>query len=202
MSWELISLPVIAAFIGWGTNVIAIKMLFWPRRPVKIGGWNFWGVLPKRQKEIAASIGQVISEDLLPGSDLLKAVNTRQTRQEVTELISKNLEAKLNRFLPFFIPESARKKIKEHLRGQVGEEIDTLFAQLETTVSGRFQAEGLLSDLVEEKINSFDFLQLENLVLKVAKKELRHIEFFGALLGFLIGLIQVLILFFLKATPG
>ncbi|NLJ79679.1 MAG: DUF445 family protein, partial [Firmicutes bacterium] len=101
MQWKLISLPIIAALIGWGTNVIAIKMLFWPRRPINILGWNFWGVLPKRQKELAASIGQVLSEDLLPTEDLLEAVNTPEIRQRVTELICENLEEKISRFVPF-----------------------------------------------------------------------------------------------------
>ena len=34
MSFKLVIMPVIAALIGWGTNVIAIRMLFWPRKPV------------------------------------------------------------------------------------------------------------------------------------------------------------------------
>jgi len=48
-----------------------------------------------------------------------------------------------------------------------------------------------LANLVEEKINSFDLFQLEELVLKVAKDELRYIEVFGALIGLIIGIIQV-----------
>lgn len=83
MNWELISLPIMAALIGWGTNVIAIKMLFWPRRPIKILGWEFLGVLPKRQAEIARSIGgEVLDEDLLPTGELIEAVNTPETRQK------------------------------------------------------------------------------------------------------------------------
>ncbi|NLJ79878.1 MAG: DUF445 family protein [Firmicutes bacterium] len=194
MTWELMSFPFIAALIGWGTNVIAIKMLFWPRQPIRIFGFSLRGVLPKRQKEIASSIGQIVNEDLLPSDDLLEAVNTKENREKIVDLICGNLEDKAGRFLPFFIPENAKEKIKGHLRGIVGSEIETLFSQLSTTFSTELETRNLLGNLVEEKVNSFDFFQLENLILKVAKKELRHIEFLGAVLGFFIGIIQVLIL--------
>lgn len=83
MHWEIIAMPIIAAFIGWGTNVIAIKMLFWPRRPIQIPllKFEFLGVLPKRQGDIAQSIGQVLNDDLLPIQDLIDAVNTEEMRQ-------------------------------------------------------------------------------------------------------------------------
>lgn len=42
MSYYLVLIPIIAAFIGWFTNWIAIKMLFHPRLPKK-----YW-VLPFR----------------------------------------------------------------------------------------------------------------------------------------------------------
>jgi len=71
MSWDLISLPVVAALIGWGTNVIAIRMLFWPRKPINILGWQFLGVLPKRKMELARSIAEVLNDEILPLEELL-----------------------------------------------------------------------------------------------------------------------------------
>ncbi len=35
MSYSLLLIPIISAFIGWFTNWIAIKMLFHPREPKK-----------------------------------------------------------------------------------------------------------------------------------------------------------------------
>lgn len=100
MDWELITLPLIAALIGWGTNVVAIKMLFWPRKPINILGWQLLGVLPKRQQEIAVSIGEVLDEDLLPTQDLIAAVNTPATRRRVAGLVADNIAAKIDGILP------------------------------------------------------------------------------------------------------
>lgn len=194
MHWQLVLLPVIAAAIGWITNVIAIKMLFWPRKPWNIFGWKFWGVLPKRKKEIAASIGQVLNDDLLPTEDLLAEANTPEIRDGIALFIADSLEERMDPYLPFFIPENAKKKIKHHLENLIRKETETLLGRLGTTFSKELQEKQILGNLVEEKINSFDLFQLESLVLKLAKKELRHIEYFGAVLGFLIGVIQVLIL--------
>ncbi len=196
MNWALISLPIIAAIIGWGTNVIAIRMLFWPRVPINILGWQLLGVLPKRKVYIAKSIGEILNEDLLPTDELIAAVNTPETRKRVTDLITSNLSAKIQRFLPRFIMEHADDKMRHLLGEMVGQEIESLFNQLGSGFSQELKEKKLLGNLVEEKIKSFDFLQLEKLILKVVKNELRHIELFGAVLGFTIGLVQVLLLIF------
>ncbi len=197
MSWELISLPIMAALIGWGTNVIAIKMLFWPRRPINILGWKFLGVLPKRQAEIARSIGEVLDEDLLPTGELIEAINTPETREKVTKLVADNVAAKIDKILPRFIVNYAGDKIKDHLEDMIGGEMENLFNQLGDAVGRELQEKKLLGSLVESKITTFNLIELESLVLKVAKNELRYIEVFGAVVGLVIGIFQVLFLVFL-----
>ena len=48
--------------------------------------------------------------------------------------------------------------------------------------------------LVTEKVAGFPLPRLEQLVLEVASRELRHIEVLGGVLGFLVGLIQAAVL--------
>ena len=57
-------LPIIAALIGWATNFVAIKMLFHPQDPKKILGITFQGVFPKRQKQIAERLGELVAIEL------------------------------------------------------------------------------------------------------------------------------------------
>ncbi len=191
MTWQMISLPFVAALIGWGTNVIAIKMLFWPRKPIKIFFWDFLGVLPKRKADIAKSIAQVLNEDLLPTDELVNAVNTSANRAKVTKHITDNLAFRIERVLPRLIMNSIGSKVRSMLHDLVENEVEKLFAQLGDDISAELKESQLLANLVEEKINSFDLFQLEELVLKVAKDELRYIEVFGALIGLIIGIIQV-----------
>ena len=50
-----------------------------------------------------------------------------------------------------------------------------------------------ISDMIEDKINSFDMETIENLIVSVTKKELNAITIIGGVLGFVIGLIPVIL---------
>jgi len=194
MSWDLISLPVVAALIGWGTNVIAIRMLFWPRKPINILGWQFLGVLPKRKMELARSIAEVLNDEILPLEELFGAANTPEVRKKVAHVVAEGLAERLSRFLPRFIWEHTEGRIRLGLEDLVAGELETMFGQLTKGLSRELQQSNLLGRVVEDRINSLDLLQLEKLVMRVTKDELRYIELFGAVLGLIIGLIQILIL--------
>ncbi len=137
-----------------------------------------------------------MNNDLLPTHELVDAINTPETRERVTTIIASNLSSKIDRFLPRFLADYAGDKIQHHLEDFVRAEIETFFEQLGDTISQELQENQLLGNLVKEKINSFDLIELEALVLKVARNELRYIEYFGAVIGLVIGIIQVLFLMF------
>jgi len=192
--WDWLVLPAVAALIGWGTNVIAIRMLFWPREPIKILGWEFLGVLPKRKVDLAKSIAEVLNDEILPMEELLQAANTPAVRRKVARLVTDGIAERLRRFVPRFILDHTEDRLRSHVEDLVAGELETMFNQLGSELSREMQQSNLLGQLVEDKINSFDLLQLEALVLRVTKHELRYIELFGAVLGLIIGVVQVLIL--------
>lgn len=53
-----------------------------------------------------------------------------------------------------------------------------------------------LRRMIEDKINKFDLGKLEDIILSVADRELKHIEYLGAVIGFLIGLAQAFVVYF------
>jgi uncharacterized membrane protein YheB (UPF0754 family) len=67
---------------------------------------------------------------------------------------------------------------------------ELVFERLERAVE-----DGLdVQQLVRDKVAAFPVEKLESLVLEVAARELRAIEWLGGLLGLLIGVLQVLVL--------
>ncbi|NLM39118.1 MAG: DUF445 family protein [Firmicutes bacterium] len=196
---KLISMPIVSALIGWGTNVVAIRMLFWPAKPVRIALLNveLYGALPKRQKEIARSIGEIVNNELLPVESLMDAINTKEMHQHLAHLICSNIESKLERFLPRFLHQPTRGVFDNLLVDVVTREIADLFTRLGKDLAADLQAKGLLGKLVEEKISSYDISGLEALILQVAHTELRYIELAGGALGFIIGLVQAAIVYWL-----
>jgi uncharacterized membrane protein YheB (UPF0754 family) len=47
--------------------------------------------------------------------------------------------------------------------------------------------------MVEEKVNGLDLLQVEGLLMGIMQEQFKYINLFGALLGFLIGLLNLLV---------
>ncbi|MGN0466532.1 MAG: DUF445 domain-containing protein [Lachnospiraceae bacterium] len=68
MNFTMLAGPLIGAVIGYLTNNIAVKMLFRPLRPVKIGKYTLPftpGIIPKGQSRLARAVGSAVGNNLL-----------------------------------------------------------------------------------------------------------------------------------------
>ncbi|WP_129723724.1 DUF445 domain-containing protein [Xylanivirga thermophila] len=193
---RIVIMSVVAALIGWVTNLLAIKMIFRPLNPVKIPvlGIEFQGLIPKRKKDIAVSIGRTVEEQLISIDDVLDTFTTRENKDrilhELKEKVIKVVDEKMPRFVPGFIKGNIINYIEDMIDGQ-GEQFMESF--IEDSINKAAKSISV-AQMVEDKINSFDLLTLENMVIGIANKELKHIEVLGGVLGFFIGLVQGLIL--------
>ena len=114
-SWQLLAIPLIGAFIGYITNVFAIKMLFWPRQPVKLVFFELQGLLPKRHREIDSSIGELIEEQLLSIDDLIDYVDTPELRQRIVTEIVQVLKQRLSKTILRITPNKLYGLIEDSL---------------------------------------------------------------------------------------
>ena len=65
--------PLIGAVIGYFTNYIAVKMLFLPRREYRVFGRRVPftpGIIPRRKKELARSVGRMVENELFTKESL------------------------------------------------------------------------------------------------------------------------------------
>lgn len=203
LAWFLI--PLLGAWIGYGTNLIAVRMIFRPIKPVNILGFRIQGLVGRRQAEIAKSIGGVVGDHLLSHQDMLEAMEKADLEglldriledrlPEVLEGIKKSLGPMANMLDMFLTPERMV-DIRKTLVRKILENKESLTVSLEQALE-----QGLdVHSLVETKVAEFPVERLEELILMVAKKELRAIEILGGVLGALIGLLQAGILSLLPA---
>lgn len=190
---QLLTLPLIGALIGYITNVFAIKMLFWPRQPVKLVFFELQGLLPKRQQEIASSIGELIEARLLSIDELFDSVDTPELRHRILTEVVQTLKNRLRQTLPRVLPERLYRLIEDNLEKIVRQEADHVIHKAIKSGRESVTAQISVKRLVEDKINAFDLGELEALIRQVSHTELRFIEILGGVLGFLLGLIQVAI---------
>lgn len=86
MDYSIIIRPLIGAGIGYVTNWIAVKMMFRPLHPMKIGKYTLPftpGIIPKNQPKLAESIGSTISNNLLTDNDLKEVLLSNEVKQYI-----------------------------------------------------------------------------------------------------------------------
>jgi uncharacterized membrane protein YheB (UPF0754 family) len=191
------TLPLIGALIGWLTNYIAIKMLFHPREEVRILFIPIQGIFPKRQKDLARKLGQIVSEELVSVEDLTAHLKEKATSEAILNHIALRLEEGIASRLPRAFPMLAMlmssdmtEKIKSFLLGQIG----SLNEELIDKLSSELEEELDVQRIVEEKVTAFSSDKLEEILFSIMRREFRFVEMVGAVLGFLIGVAQVLLL--------
>lgn len=199
MLLKIISTILISTFIGYITNVVAVKMLFWPRHPVNLGFYVVQGVLPKRQAQIAQQLGELVEKELLSLDDVLERINTPKIQEKLVEKISEAIKYRLAEILPRIIPGRLIQMIGDTLDKVMRQEAANLIDQLFASGTEYLTQEIQINKIVEEKVNTYDLNQLEAMIKGVTAPELTFIEVLGGVMGFIIGLVQVAIILFL---PG
>ena len=193
--WWYIIIPFISAFIGWVTNLIAIKMLFHPRVPKIILGITVQGIFPKRQKQFAEKLGKLVSEELLSFKDIesliIKPENLKKILPMVENHINDFLKVKLSQEMPFISMFIGDKTI-DSLKDIFMQELEILFPQLMGTYMKNLKEELDLEKIVVERVSAFSSDKLEQILNQIMTKEFQFVEIIGAILGFLIGILQVL----------
>jgi uncharacterized membrane protein YheB (UPF0754 family) len=195
---NLIMIPIISALIGWITNVIAIRAIFRPYEPVRILGWEWQGVIPKRKEELARVIGEIVEQDLINIEDVIRQLEQCKIKEHVLSSImvavDKRVKEKMGNFLPLGLREAASELIVDFVIREVKHFLDDTMETVACVVRSRIK----IAELVEAKIKAFDVRELEILVQRVASRELKHIEILGAVLGFGVGLVQDAFVYFLR----
>lgn len=195
----LISLPIVSALIGWATNKLAIYMLFHPRKQKSFCGIKWQGLIPRRQNDIAEKTATIIEREFLSQHIIRQKVEAIDLRPHIETLARKLVHDRLGeklRKIPLlgnFITERNLNQLEEMAVEEFSRGAKPMVAHLADDLERRLQ----VKELIKDRISALDLDQLERVVNEVAAKEFRGIELLGGLVGFLIGLVQVIILLLL-----
>ena len=95
---KLLSGPIIGAVIGYFTNMIAVKMLFYPQKEIRLFGRRLPftpGVIPKGRARLAASVGTVIEKHLLTMEDITRHLLSEQAEKKVADTVMEKLSGNI-----------------------------------------------------------------------------------------------------------
>ncbi|KAL3922756.1 MAG: hypothetical protein SGILL_002033 [Bacillariaceae sp.] len=201
-------IPVIAAFVGWFTNYLAVQMIFYPiqfrgiplyRRPeVPLGLLGWQGIVPCKTKTMSEALVTMVTSELLTVQDAFAKLNPWRLAMllspEVPELGSKVITNVL-------AEKGALKTISSfpfNLWTGATHHLKALFHIVDVPV-----LTVIMRDLIRNCQNIFslencvvnqmlmDRAKLGELFRKVGQKELDFLTNSGLWFGFLLGLIQM-----------
>lgn len=99
MILEYISGPLIGAVIGYCTNYLAVKMLFYPKKEIRIGGYKLPftpGAIPKGKPRLARAIGEIVGKTLLTEEDIAGQLLSGETEDKIvnaaSDILSKDVK--------------------------------------------------------------------------------------------------------------
>lgn len=149
MNYSIIIKPLIGAGIGYVTNLIAVKMLFRPLKPIKIGKHTLPftpGIIPKNKARLAEAIGNSISTNLLTEDSLKKTLLSREMKE--------NIKIKISNVLSYAETENSI-KLKDYIKSYIGDvSYNKNLEKLTTHITSNLYETLIsynLSDLIAEK---------------------------------------------------
>ena len=198
---QLLVMVLISGAIGWITNWVAIKMLFRPHKEINFGLFKIQGLIPKRKAEIGTGIASIIQNELISVKDVISNIDREEFSKRLNSLIDdvldKNLKKKVKEKFPLlqmFFTDKVAKDVGNTIKDIVMENQEKIFEIFSNYAEENIDFEVIISD----KISNFSLDKLEEIITFLAKKELKHIEVIGAILGGLIGVAQYLITLLVK----
>ena len=183
----------IGAMIGWITNYVAIKMLFRPYKEINFGLFKIQGLIPKRKHEIAVSIADTVQKELISLKDVTSSLDGEELEIRMGNMIDKILDAKLEGelvkkfpMLAMFMSYDMLRKIKSMIKTSILENKDTIIEMFSNYLEEKVD----FREIIIKNVDGFSLEKLEDITYSLARKELKHIEVVGAVLGGIIGFFQ------------
>ncbi len=198
--WLLILVPLTAASIGWITTQLLIKLLFYPRQSKKIFGASYQGIFPHRKAEIAEKLGQYASTVFLNLDTIGQKINDPENLKKIMPMIENHIDDflrnRLGKEMPMismFIGDKTISKLKEAFM----KEIETLFPVVMAQYAANMKDSIDFRQIVIEKVMHLSTDKLEKKFYQLTSRDLKFAGIGGAIIGLLIGFIQVLIIYLL-----
>jgi uncharacterized membrane protein YheB (UPF0754 family) len=192
----LFTVPFVSAFIHWLAIRMALKLLFHPSQPKRILGFTVQGVIPGRRQQIAETLGRIVAKEMFSIGDIEQLIADPANADRILPLAEEHIDSflrvRLKETMPMislFIGEKTIGQLKSVFMKELGD----LFPVVMRDYVSRLRHDLDLEQIVAGRIAGFSSDRLEALVNDFLAKEFRIVGLVGALLGFLIGWLLVLL---------
>jgi uncharacterized membrane protein YheB (UPF0754 family) len=200
--WKHLSIPLVAAFVGWSTNWVAIKLTFRPLDYVGLRPWLGWqGIIPSKAGKMARIFVDKTMFRLGTLREVFEYMEPDVIASHIAEVIDKRLPAYTDEIMFYSNPrlwQLLPQTVKNGIYARVREEMPGLVRNLMTEAAD--QVEDLIDfkDMLVRRLEG-DRNLLNRLFLEAGSVEFAFIVRSGLYFGFVFGMAQLGVWVFYKA---
>lgn len=190
-------LPLSGVIVGYLTNWIAIKVIFNPVEPVRIGPFTLHGLFMRRQPEVAQVYARVISDDIVTlaniGTELLHGTRSDRTRHLIEDALRPAVDESLG-IARGAVRVAIGTREYDNIRTRLATEaVDSTMAPLTDPVFNRQQSERV-RELLARRLEQLNAPEFAEMLRSAMEEDEWLLIFIGSVLGFVAGWIQLLVL--------
>ena len=191
--WIYLSMPLIAAFVGWSTKLVAVEMLY---RPLDFKGWGIFGwqgIVPRRAGKVGSTTIQLLTSNLLKPEELLDRFDVddaldrlQEPLNAAIEEIIRDLAEEVRPGLWDSLPEAGRRAVRDRIVAQIPALTQNLMTEIKSDLPRYLDIQFLaVTTLVRNKE------KLVKLIRSVSTDAMAFVRRSGIYFGFVIGLVQM-----------
>ena len=188
-----LSMPFVAAFVGWSTKIVALEMIYRPLEFKGIGPIGWQGIVPRRAGKVGSKTIELLTANLLKPEELLERIDAAEAVEalrgplvQAVDEISRDLAEEIRPGLWDSLPDAARKAVQDRIQAQAPRVTENMLnemkADLDRYVDLQFLA---VTTLVRNKD------KLIKLMRGLSDDAMAFVRRSGIFFGLAIGLVQM-----------
>ena len=187
-------LPVFGGCIGLFTDWLAIKLIFVPRSPIRVGRWTLHGKFQRRRADVARQYGELIAHEVLTMPNVLDAIlrgpRSDQLVAMVRRVVATAVDEQAGRLVSATIGPARLREMKEAAATRTLERLPDTVRYAEGYLTEAMD----VANMVEMRMLALTPIEYEGLLRPAFRQEEWKLIAVGGVIGFVVGELQVLLM--------
>ncbi len=194
VNWLIyLSMPFVAAFVGYTTKLLFLQMMYRPLEFRGIGWFGWQGIVPRRAGKVAATTIDILTEKLLRPEELLDKFDAEEALEELrgpleetVDDIAREVAEQIRPGLWDALPDAGRRAVLARVHAQAPSIVENILDEMKRDLSRYIDLQYLtVTTLVKNKE------QLNDLMKAIGGRAMAFVRRSGIWFGFAIGIVQM-----------
>ncbi len=192
-------IPFLTAFVGWFTNWLGIKMMFYPTQWVGIGNMIGWqGIIPRMRVKFTLQMVNSYIKKICTPAEMMEAIQEAEAMEYISELISPHVEEIVDDIMEEqgavyweLAPDLVKKQVYAQIRKNMPIMSNGILTELKDKAEKVIDIEGMAVKQAQENPG-----HMSKVMQAIAGKEFNIVIWSGLIIGFPLGILQAVMWYF------